>query len=83
MVSDGHPVVRGEYYSHLAELIGAPPPRFETPSHESPAAARAASDKRVNNARLVRELSPEFAFPSYREGLAAIVREEDGSVNEV
>ena len=36
--------------------------------------ARAAADKRISNARLLREIGVEFQYPSYREGLAAIVR---------
>jgi nucleoside-diphosphate-sugar epimerase len=75
VVSDGHPVVRSEYYCALARLLGAPPPRFVTPAHESPSAQRAASNKRASNRRLVAELAPELRYPSYREGLAAIVTE--------
>lgn len=72
-VSDGHPVVRAEYYAELARLLDAPSPRFVEPSADSPAALRAASDKRISNRRLIAELHPQFLYPSYREGLAAIV----------
>lgn len=72
-VSDGRPGVRREYYSELARLLKAPEPRFTAPCPDSPAAQRAASDKRISNAKLVRELGIEFLYPSYREGLAAIV----------
>lgn len=71
-VADGHPVLRREYYAELARLLAAPPPNFMTPAAESPAAQRAAADKRIDNGRLVREIAPTFAYPSYREGLAAI-----------
>ncbi len=73
VVSDGHPVERREYYAELARLVGAPPPVFVSPDPTSPAAQRAASDKRVRNEKLVRELSVTFRYPSYREGLAAII----------
>lgn len=76
LVADGQPVVRGEYYAELARLVGAPPPRFTAPVAGSPAAARATSDKRIRNDRLLRELGIELAYPSYREGLAAIVAAE-------
>ena len=76
VVSDGQPVVRGEYYTELARLLGAPPPRFAAPVDDSPAAQRAASDKRVNPARMFAELRPALQYPSYREGLAAIVAGE-------
>lgn len=72
-VSDGSPVIRGDYYRELARLLGAPEPTFVAPAAESPAAQRAGSDKRVDNRRLWAELEPTFRYPSYREGLAAIV----------
>lgn len=75
IVSDGRPVMRGEYYAELARVLGAPPPQFSAPVAASPAAQRAASDKRVNSARMFAELRPELKYPSYREGLAAIVEE--------
>lgn len=75
-VSDGSPVVRGEYYAEAARLIGAPLPRFTTPPADSPAAARAGADRRVSNAKL-RELMAtaglSLEYPSYREGLAQIL----------
>jgi nucleoside-diphosphate-sugar epimerase len=74
VVSDGQPVIRGEFYAELARLLGAPPPRFVDPPAGSPAAARAASDKRINPRRMFLELSPQLVYPSYRAGLAAIVR---------
>jgi nucleoside-diphosphate-sugar epimerase len=73
LVSDGSPVLRREYYAELARLVGAPPPRYEAAPSDSPAARRATSDKRISNARLRSEIPFTLAYPSYREGLAAIV----------
>jgi nucleoside-diphosphate-sugar epimerase len=73
VVSDGQPVVRGDYYRELARLLGAPSPKFVAPPGGSPAAARAGSDKRVNPAKMLADLQPKLAYPSFREGLAAIV----------
>lgn len=75
VVSDGNPVLRADYYRELARLLAAPPPRFVSPAADSPAAQRAGSDKRINPARLFAELKPQLRYPSYREGLAAIVRQ--------
>jgi len=72
-VSDGHPVIRGDYYREVARRIGAAPPQFTTPDPAYPAAARAASDKRISNAKLCQELNFQFNYPSYHEGLAAIL----------
>ncbi len=72
-VSDGSPVVRGDYYREVARLLGAPLPQFVTPPSDSPRAARAAADKRVSNAKLLRDLAPVLRYPNYRAGLAAIL----------
>lgn len=75
-VSDGSPVVRGEYYAEAARLIGAPLPRFTTPPADSPAAARAGADRRVNSAKLHAWMAAaglSLDYPSYREGLAQIL----------
>ena len=76
LVSDGCPVERAEYYRELARLIGAPPPRFREPDSDSAAALRAGSSKRICNQRMLDELAVKFVYPSYREGLSAIVAEQ-------
>jgi nucleoside-diphosphate-sugar epimerase len=76
VVSDGHPVERRVYYQELARLLGASSPRFAPPAPDSPALARSASDKQIDNARMRGELAVRLAYPSYREGLAAIVAAE-------
>ena len=73
LVSDGHPVERRVYYEELARLLGSKAPRFAAPPADSPAAERAGADKRLNNARLLAELPLKLTYPTYREGLAALV----------
>lgn len=73
IVADGQPVLRGDFYRELAKLLHAPAPRLVPPSDRSPVAERATSDKRVSNRQLRELLGSRLAFPSYREGLAAIV----------
>ncbi|HEX3870692.1 MAG TPA: NAD-dependent epimerase/dehydratase family protein [Pirellulales bacterium] len=73
VVADGHPVERAAYYRELARLLDAPEPRFTPPDPLSPAAGRASADKRVSNARMVRELRVTLRYPTFREGLAQIV----------
>ena len=67
-------MVRGEYYREVARQNGAPPPKFIAPDPNSPAAARASADKRISNRKLVDTLGVRLQYPSYREGLAAILR---------
>ncbi len=73
IVSDGHPVTREDYYIELARLLHCPPPRFLSNDATWAGPLPIASDKRVSNARLQAELKVEFAYPTYREGLAAVV----------
>ncbi len=72
-VSDGHPVVRRDYYCQLAALLGAAEPQFRKTQLDAPAALRASASKRVSNQRLLSQLGFQPQYPSYREGLAAIV----------
>jgi nucleoside-diphosphate-sugar epimerase len=76
VVSDGNPVLRRDYYAELARLLQSPPPQFVPPSPESHAAQRAGSDKRINPARLMAVAARQWRYPTYREGLAAILAAE-------
>lgn len=73
LVSDGQPVPRGDFYRELARLCGAPEPQFVEPTGSTTASQRGSSDKRVANQRLRERLAFDLRYPSYREGLAAIV----------
>jgi nucleoside-diphosphate-sugar epimerase len=73
-VTDGVPVLRTDYYREIARQIGAPPPTFEPPAPGAPRATRARSNRRIGTARLRETLTVAFAYPSYREALAAILR---------
>lgn len=75
IVSDGCPVERRDYYQEVARLLDAPRPSFVEPPADSPAARRASADRRMTNRRLVEELGFRPKFPSYVEGLAAILGE--------
>ena len=72
-VSDGHPVVRRDYYREVARLIGAHEPIFGQPEPEAHLAARASTDKQVCNDRMLAELGMPLVYPSYLEGLRAIL----------
>jgi len=76
-VSDGQPVIRREYFRELAALLRAAEPQFRPTASNQPAAERASSSKRVSNRRLLVDLKFDLRYPSYRAGLAAIVRTEE------
>jgi nucleoside-diphosphate-sugar epimerase len=72
-VSDGTPVRRRVFYSKLAELLGAPPPRFESlppraipPPHER-------GHRQVVSRRFRDELGVTLQYPNFEEGLLASV----------
>lgn len=71
-VSDGHPVLRRDWFCELAHLSNLPEPRFVQPA-PSAKAGRASASKRIRNDRMLAELSPALAYPSYREGLKQIL----------
>src|SRR5262249_53289182 len=75
-VADGRPVTRREYYTALAEFLGAPPPRFEpTPASGS---RQDRTDRRVSNRRLRDELGVELDYPDFKAGLKAAAANSHG-----
>lgn len=66
VVSDGHPVRRRDWYAHLAARTGSPPPTFDTSAERTRGA-----DKRVNPARLFRDVPLALTYADSYAGLAA------------
>ena len=71
-IADGSPTLRGDYLNELARLLNAPPPKFAVAMENT--AGRGATSKRVRNDRMRNELGVRLRYPSYREGLAAIIK---------
>ncbi|MGL4551697.1 MAG: SDR family oxidoreductase [Gemmataceae bacterium] len=61
-VADGSPVLRRDYYAHLAALIGAGPPTF-APTPDP-------ANRRIDAARMSERLGVVPRFVDYRAGLA-------------
>jgi nucleoside-diphosphate-sugar epimerase len=80
-VADGQPVLRRQYYQCLAELLHVAGVAFVDPPPGAPISPRSDSNKRIGNARLMAELGVTLQYPSYREGLAAIVAAEREAVD--
>jgi nucleoside-diphosphate-sugar epimerase len=77
---DDEPCPNAEVLAYAAELLGMPPPR-EVPLAEARLSPRAnrfyAESKRVSNARAKAELGWRPTYPSYREGLRAVLEAEN------
>jgi nucleoside-diphosphate-sugar epimerase len=78
LVSDGQPVYRRDFYRYLAKVLDAPAPRFVEPAPETAMERHDATNKRVDSRRVLADLGVPLVYPSYREGLASILRPEDG-----
>ena len=76
VVSDGNPVIRGDYYREVARAYGVSEVRFAAPAEGSPRTARAGANKRIDPSKIRRELGFVPSFASYREGIAGIVASE-------
>ncbi|WP_339952030.1 SDR family oxidoreductase [uncultured Albimonas sp.] len=75
-VNDDLPAPPEDVIAHAAELLGLPiPPAVPFEEAEMTPMARSfySESKRTSNARIREELGVELAFPSYREGLAALL----------
>jgi nucleoside-diphosphate-sugar epimerase len=78
-VCDDDPAPPEDVLAHAAELLGLPPPP-EVPFEEAEMSPMArsfyAESKRVRNRRIKEELGVVLAYPSYREGLAALLADQ-------
>lgn len=78
-VCDDDPAPPEAVIAHAATLLGLPPPPEEAfdPAAMTPMAASFyAESKRVRNDRIKRDLGVRLAYPTYREGLAAVLAGE-------
>ena len=77
--SDDEPAPPQDVLAYAAELLGLPPPP-EVAYDEAELTPMARSfygeSKRVRNERIKRELGVKLAYPTYREGLAAVLAAE-------
>ncbi|MBS0267070.1 MAG: SDR family oxidoreductase [Planctomycetes bacterium] len=69
LISDNEPVRRRDFYSRLAEQIGAPPPFPESGIVAAPTSDALELNKRCRNRRMREELGVQLQFPDFRSGL--------------
>jgi nucleoside-diphosphate-sugar epimerase len=77
-VADGHPAEAAEVIAHAAKLLDVPAPpavAFEHAQMSAMARSFWQDDVRVANTRILDELDVELAYPDYRSGLAACLRD--------
>lgn len=77
-LADDEPASSADVIAYAAGLLGVePPPEIPFEQAELSPMGRAfySENKRVSNARLKRDLGMTLAYPTYREGLAAILTE--------
>ena len=77
---DDDPAPPEDVLAHAAELLELPPPPaipYESAEMTPMARSFYAESKRVSNARMKQELGVSLLYPSYREGLAALLAAED------
>jgi nucleoside-diphosphate-sugar epimerase len=75
-VCDDDPAPPWEVVEYAAELLGVPPPRaapFEQAQLSDMARSFYDDNKRVRNERIKEELGVRLKYPSYREGLQALL----------
>src|SRR5690606_15451280 len=75
-ICDDEPAPPDEVVAYAAELLGvAPPPAQDYATAELSPMARTfyRDSRRVRNERIKRELGVQLAYPSYREGLQALL----------
>ncbi len=80
-VCDNDPAPPQDVIGHAADLLGLPlPPAvdFETADMTPMARSFYAESKRVRNDRIREELGVTLLYPTYREGLAALLADEHG-----
>jgi nucleoside-diphosphate-sugar epimerase len=78
-VCDDDPAPPEEVLAHAAALLGLPPPPevdYETAEMTPMARSFYAESKRVRNRRIKEELGVVLRYPTYREGLAALLADE-------
>jgi nucleoside-diphosphate-sugar epimerase len=71
---DEEPVRRVDFYTRLAELVGAPPPTFDWSAPSDGRGSSTGLNKRCDGGRVREELGFRCEFETYREGLMAAVR---------
>ncbi|WP_428389183.1 NAD-dependent epimerase/dehydratase family protein [Mucisphaera sp.] len=75
LAADGHPPTRIDYYTHLANRLGSPPPRILSPEQAqaelniNPKALRRAGSKHIDPSDTINRTGWQPQYPTYKAGL--------------
>jgi nucleoside-diphosphate-sugar epimerase len=81
---DDEPAPPQDVLAHAADLLGVPPPPevlFQDADLTPMARSFYGENKRVRNQRIKRELGVRLAYPTYREGLRAVLQAETAAAS--
>lgn len=73
LVSDDEPLLRRDYYSLLAELVGAPSPQFADNAAQAGGSRTQGFNKRCRNTLARESLGWTLTYPTFRQGLPQAV----------
>jgi nucleoside-diphosphate-sugar epimerase len=72
-ICDGEPVRRRDFYTDLARLLKAPPPRFASPPPGQRTPPHEKANRRIGNRRMREEIGVRLHCADYRSGLVGSV----------
>lgn len=72
VLADGHPPERRQFYIDAARIFQTPPPQFVEATADSSRGARSETNKRINPAKILRELELTLRYPNHVSGLEAM-----------
>ncbi len=72
VLSDGRPVERKQFYLDAARIFQTAAPQFVEAAAESARGMRSESNKRINPAKILRELPLTLRYPDHLSGLQAL-----------
>jgi nucleoside-diphosphate-sugar epimerase len=72
-VSDNSPVRRRDFYTKLADVLGAPQPRFLPLPDGAIPSPRERGQRRIVSDRMMHDLRVSLRYPNYESGLPACI----------
>lgn len=71
-ICDDEPVSRRDFYTAMADMLGAPPPQFTPPPPDAPPPPHERGNRRIRNTRMRDGLGVVLQYSNFRDGLRDI-----------